>query len=236
MKQITKDVYQIPLMPRNAINCYLVGDVLIDAGIKSSHTKIFPALKGRTITAHALTHAHADHQGSSKVICEALNIPLWCSELEKPQAESGNVTIEYPKQEHIITKFQKNYWAGNGYKVSRILKEGDEVNGFKVIDTPGHSSGHISFFREKDGVLIVGDAMVNMNLLTTAVGLHQPPGLFTTDKQQNIRSIHKLAALDPAILCFGHGPVLFNRGEIKAFVRGIKIEAQEVIDHNRVFA
>lgn len=222
MKQITKDVYQIPLMPRNAINCYLVGDVLIDAGIKSSHSKIFPAIKGRTITAHALTHAHADHQGSSKVICEALNIPLWCSELEKPQAESGNVTIEYPKQGHIITKFQKNYWAGDGYKVSRILKEGDDVAGFKVIETPGHSSGHVSFFREKDGVLIVGDTLVNMNLLTTSVGLHEPPGLFTLNKQENIRSIFKLAALKPAILCFGHGPALINKGELEKFVGKLK--------------
>ncbi len=176
----------------------------------------------KKVTAHALTHAHADHQGSSKIICESFQIPLWCSKPEKPQAESGNATKEYPFQGHLITKFQKKYWAGEGYKVSRVIKEGDEVSDFKVIETPGHSSGHISFFREKDGVLIVGDAMVNMNLLTTSVGLHQPPGLFTLNKQENIRSIFKLAALKPAILCFGHGPVLFNKGELEKFVSKIK--------------
>ena len=84
MIQITKGVYQIPLMPRNSINCYLVGDVLIDAGIRSSQNKILTALKDKKVTAHALTHAHADHQGSSKIICESFQIPLWCSKPEKP--------------------------------------------------------------------------------------------------------------------------------------------------------
>ncbi len=221
MIEIAKDVFHIPLMSRNSINCYLIEDVLIDAGIRSSYKIILKAVQDTTVSAHALTHAHADHQGSSNRICEALKIPLWCSMLEKPQAETGNATKEYPFQSHIVTKFQKKYWAGEGCEVAKVIKEGDEVGGFKVIETPGHSSGHISFFRERDGVLIVGDTLVNMNLLTTFVGLHQPPGLFTLDKEENIRSILKLAALQPAILCFGHGPVLKNKDEFKAFINKI---------------
>lgn len=222
MKEIAKDVFQIPLMPRDSINCYLIGDVLIDAGIRSSYSKILKAVKNKKVSAHALTHAHADHQGSSKTICENLSIPLWCSALEKIQAETGNATLEYPSQKHIITKFQKKYWAGLGYKVSRILKEGDDVGGFKVIETPGHSSGHISFFRENDGVLIVGDVALNMNLLTTKVGLHAPPALFTLDQERNIESMIKLAALKPKILCFGHGPVLVDKGEFEKFVKKLR--------------
>lgn len=83
------------------------------------------------------------------------------------------------------------------------------------------SSGHLSFYREKDGVLIVGDVLVNMNLLMTGVGLHQPPDLFTTDKEMNIKSIKKLASLHPKILCFGHGPVLINSGQFEAFAKKI---------------
>lgn len=83
MKNIVKDVYQIPLFPRNAINCYIIEDVLIDAGIRSSANIIIKALKDNTITKHALTHAHADHQGSSKVICETLNIPLYAVNLKR---------------------------------------------------------------------------------------------------------------------------------------------------------
>jgi glyoxylase-like metal-dependent hydrolase (beta-lactamase superfamily II) len=217
MKQVAKDVYQISVMPRNSINAYLVEDILIDAGIRSSAKTILKSLTGKPVATHVLTHAHADHQGSSKEICEHLNIPLWCSSLEKPQAESGNVTIEYPRQNHVITKFQKQYWAGAGYKVSSTLRENDRIGDFTVVETPGHSSGHVSFFREKDGLIIVGDALVNMNLLTTFVGLHEPPSLFTSDREANIKSIRKLAALHPKILCFGHGPVLYNSGQLEEF-------------------
>jgi len=217
MKNIAKDVYQIPLFPRNAINCYLIEDVLIDAGIRSSANTILKALKDKMVSKHALTHAHADHQGSSKVICETLNIPLLCSEPEKEFAENGNVITEYPNPNHIISKFQENFWAGKGHSVSKTLKEGDKIGEFTVIETPGHSRGHLSFFREKDGILIVGDVMTNMNLLTTKTGLHEPPNLFTADKEINRKSILKLASLKPKILCFGHGPVLFDKGEFKKF-------------------
>jgi len=218
MKEIAPNVFQIPLLPRNSINCYLIDDVLIDAGIRSSSAKILNAIKNHKISKHALTHAHADHQGSSKLICETLNIPLWTSELEKENAESGNVTSEYPNTKHLIARFQQRYWAGEGHTVSHVLKEGDSVGSFTVIETPGHAKGHISFFREKDRVLIIGDTLVNMNLLTTTVGLNQPPSIFTTDKLINIESIKKIAALKPKILCFGHGPVLYDNGELEKFL------------------
>ncbi len=218
MRKIATDVYQIALMPRSGINCYVVEGFLVDAGIRSSSKKILHSVKDMPVHAHVLTHAHADHQGSSKAICEQLNIPLWCSTLEKPQAESGDATREYPAQHHLITRFQKRFWAGEGHPVAKTIQENDWVGQFRVIETPGHSSGHLSFFRERDGVLIVGDAAVNMNLLTTIAGLHEPPGLFTADRETNIRSIKKLAALKPKVLCFGHGPVLSNdKRQFEAF-------------------
>jgi glyoxylase-like metal-dependent hydrolase (beta-lactamase superfamily II) len=191
MKLIANGVYQIPVMPRSIINTYLIEDFIIDAGIRSSAKIILKSLKGKTVSTHVLTHAHADHQGSSSVICKTLNIPLWCSEQEKPQAESGNATKEYPRQNHIITKFQKNFWAGKGCKVSKTIKENDLLGDFRVIETPGHSSGHLSFFREKDGLLIVGDTLLNINLLTTFVGLHEPPNLFTFDQLYHASSNEK---------------------------------------------
>jgi len=218
MKEIAKNVFQIPLLPRNSINCYVIDDVLIDSGIRSSGNKILNAIRNIKITKHALTHAHADHQGSSSVICHTLNIPLWTSELERNNAESGNVIDEYPNEKHLIAIFQQKYWAGIGHKVSCLLKEGDSVGSFTVIETPGHSKGHISFFREKDKVLIVGDTLLNMNLLTTVAGLHQPPEIFTKDINKNKESIKKIYDLKPRILCFGHGPVLYNNGELERFL------------------
>lgn len=221
MIEIAKNVFQIPLMPRNSINCYVIDDVLIDAGIRSSASKILKAIKHTKINTHVLTHAHADHQGSSSVICEQLNIPLWTSEIEKANAESGKVIYEYPDASHFIARFQQNYWAGKGYQVSKTLKEGDRVGSFTVIDTPGHSRGHLSFFREEDRVLIAGDALVNMNLLTTRVGLNLPPGLFTTDKEQAKTSLLKIHDLNPRIICFGHGPVLHHSGQLEKLIKRI---------------
>lgn len=218
MKEIAKNVYQIALFPRNGINCYVIDDILVDAGIRSSSNKILNALKHYTITKHILTHAHADHQGASSIVCEKLNIPLLTSVIEKENAESGKVIYDYPNNKHLIAKLQQRYWAGSGHKVSHLLREGDEVGSFTVIETPGHSKGHISLFREKDGVLIVGDTLVNMNLLTTISGLHEPPGLFTTDRIENRKSINKLFNLKPKTLCFGHGPVLYDKGEFEKFM------------------
>jgi glyoxylase-like metal-dependent hydrolase (beta-lactamase superfamily II) len=218
MNEVAKNVYHISLFPRNGINCYVVDDILIDSGISASAGKILKSVKNLKISKHVLTHAHADHQGSSRMICDMLNIPLGTSKPEKDNAESGRVIDEYPNNRHLIARFQQKYWAGKGHEVSFLLKEGDTVGSFTVIETPGHAKGHISFFREKDGVLIVGDTMVNMNLLTTSVGLSEPPQLFTTDQAVNRSSIKKLFDLQPKILCFGHGPVLYNTDEFENFM------------------
>lgn len=219
MKEVAKNVYQIALFPRSGINCYVIDDILVDAGIRSSADKILNALTNYRITKHVLTHAHADHQGASSIVCEKLNVPLLTSVMEQENAESGKVIYDYPNYRHFIAKLQQRYWAGSGYKVSQLLREGDQVGSFTVVETPGHSKGHISLFRENDGALIVGDTLVNMNLLTTAVGLHEPPGLFTTSREQNRKSIQKLFDLKPKTLCFGHGPVLYDKGEFERFMK-----------------
>lgn len=218
MHKIAEDVFHIPLMPRNSINCYLIGEVLVDAGIKSSGRKILKSLKRHTVTKHAITHAHADHQGASKEICTKLGIPLLASQIEQGNAETGFATRNYPNHKSLLARFQQKFWAGPGHEVSKTLHEGDMVGGFEVVDTPGHAPGHISFFRRRDGVLIAGDTMINMSFFTTLAGLRLPPSAFTTDREQNIASIKKLHALKPHIICFGHGPVLSDMNKFDDFV------------------
>lgn len=218
-QNIAKEVYQIPLMPRNSINCYIIEGVLVDSGIRNSYKKIKQVVSQIPIHSHVLTHAHADHQGSSDTICNEFNIPLICHEKEVKRTETGLVTLDYPSNTNIIARFQQKYWAGQGHKVNKTIKEGDKIGNFTVIETPGHSSGHISLFREKDGVLIIGDVATNMNLLTTVRGLHLPPNIFTTNQSENIKSLKKLTELKPRIICFGHGPVLVNKNkEFETFV------------------
>ena len=210
MIEIAENVFQIPLFPRNAINAYLIGSVLIDAGVRLSGKRILKAIGNREITAHALTHAHGDHQGASAFVCKTLNVPFWCSEGDQSIAESGLVSAEFPNPNSLIARFQQRYFAGDGYPVAKTLKEGDMVADFQVIETPGHSPGHIAFWRERDGILIAGDVVVNMNLITTMVGLDEPPSIFTADIGMNRQSIKKIAALEPRIVCVGHGPPLTN--------------------------
>jgi glyoxylase-like metal-dependent hydrolase (beta-lactamase superfamily II) len=219
MQKIAEDVYQISLMPRNSINCCIVEGVLVDAGIRNSYQIISNHLKQIPVHLHVLTHAHADHQGCSSMICNEFNLPLYCHQKEVYRAETGFVTRDYPSSKNIIARFQQKYLAGTGHKVGKTIKENDFVGNFRVIETPGHSDGHISLFREKDGVLVVGDVATNMNLLTTIKGLHLPPSIFTTNKVENVSSLQKLAKLNPRIICFGHGAALVNKNkEFEKFV------------------
>jgi glyoxylase-like metal-dependent hydrolase (beta-lactamase superfamily II) len=221
IKQITKDVFHIPLFPKNSINCYIIEGVLVDSGIRSSYKEIAKHLKEIPVHLHVLTHAHADHQGSSDRICREFDIPLYCHENEVSRTETGFATRDYPSQ-GIIAKFQQKYWAGQGHKVDKTIKENDIIGNFRVIETPRHSAGHIVFFREKDGVLIIGDVLTNMNLLTTVRGLRLPPSIFTSNSSENITSLQKLSDLHPQIICFAHGPVLKNGNrEFEKFVENI---------------
>lgn len=210
LHQIAPEVFHIPLMPRSSINCYIIEGVLVDAGIRSSYHTVKKALREIPVYQHVLTHAHADHQGCSDQICAEFSLPLSCHQNEIFRAETGMVTNDYPRPQHWIAKLQQKYWAGRGHQVDRTIVENDTIGNFRVIETPGHSAGHISLFRERDGVLITGDVATNMNLLTTATGLWLPPNMFTSDQQRNIQSLQKLAELNPAIICFGHGPVMRN--------------------------
>jgi glyoxylase-like metal-dependent hydrolase (beta-lactamase superfamily II) len=63
LRQIATEVFQIPLMPRNSINSYIIEGVLVDCGIRSSYTTIKKVIQKIAVHQHVLTHAHADHQG-----------------------------------------------------------------------------------------------------------------------------------------------------------------------------
>ena len=206
MIQVAEGAWQIPVLPRQSLNCYLLGDVLVDAGLRSSGSKLLRALRGKAVAAHALTHAHADHQGASAEVCKALNLPLWCHAIEKEAVESGNVTGSFADPASPMVRFQQRFLAGAGHPVARTLAEGDIVGGFEVIETPGHTRGHISFWRSADGVLIAGDALVGMNLFTTKPKLGLPVRMASWDMGVVRTSLRKLAALDPKRVAFGHGP------------------------------
>jgi hydroxyacylglutathione hydrolase len=206
MKRLADDVYLLRGFPPNAINVYLVQDVLIDAATRQGERRIMRQIRDREVRAHALTHAHPDHQGASHAICERLGIPLWCGEADVPAMQTPGA----------IRNSQAPGWL---HPVERALKEGDEVAGFTVLDVPGHSRGHVAYWRESDRVLILGDVLNGMNLLTSKRELKEPPAIFTPDPARNRDSARRLAALEPELVCFGHGPPLRNAArELGEFV------------------
>ena len=215
MKKLADGLDLLDGFPPYAINVYLVGDVLVDAATRRAGKRILRQLEGRTITTHALTHAHPDHQGASHEVCEALGIPLWCGELDAEAMEDGRIMERQPK--HPLNTLIGRVWPGPAHPVARRLREGDEVAGFQVLDVPGHSAGHIVFWRESDRALICGDVFTNIDTLTGVPGLHEPKSFFTPDPPRNRQSMRRLAELEPAVVCFGHGRPLRNPAKLRAF-------------------
>lgn len=218
MRQVADDLFLLRGFPPNTFNAYLAGGVLIDAGTKLARRRILHQLEGRDVTAHALTHAHSDHQGSSHAVCEALGIPFWVSEGDAHAAETGDLTGTLPPGP--LTGLSARM-AGPGHPVARRLREGDEVGGFTVIETPGHSPGHISYWREADRALILGDTIFGLHPLTGLPGLHMPPDILTLEPAQNRESARKVAALEPAVVTFGHGPPMRDTRRFVQFVEAL---------------
>jgi hydroxyacylglutathione hydrolase len=214
MKQIAEDLYLLRGFPPNGINVYLMGDVIVDAATRRADRRILKQVNGHHVAAHALTHVHPDHQGASKAICERLGIPLWCGEHDVRAMESGDMG----QQDVWLNRLIDRVWAGPPYHVSRALREGDEVAGFEVLDVPGHSPGHVAYWRESDRVLVLGDVLNGMNLFTGTPGLHEPPQVFTSDVARNRESARRLATLEPKVVCFGHGPPLRDTREFVNFI------------------
>ncbi len=217
MKELAEGVFMLDGFPPNAINIYLVGETLIDAGTRQAEKRIVRQVGGRKLSTHALTHAHPDHQGSSHAICERFGIPLWCGQADVPAIEHAG-GVRNPKAPSWLNKAQARFWTGPPHPVSRALVEGETVEGFTVLEVPGHSQGHVAFWRESDRVLILGDVLNNMNVITGLPGLNAPPEMFTPDPARNRASARRLAALRPALACFGHGAPLRDPDRLADFV------------------
>jgi hydroxyacylglutathione hydrolase len=196
---------------------YLAGDVLIDAGTSSDRKRILSQLAGRTVAAHALTHAHPDHHGSSHAVCEAFNVPLWCGERDASRAEGERP----PPPKSRAAKLLNRLPPPQPHPVERRLREGDEVASFAVLDVPGHSPGHVAYWRESDRTLICGDVLFNLSLPTLRPGLREPYDMLTADPPRNRQSARRLAQLRPNLVLFGHGPPLRDGDRFLRFIESL---------------
>lgn len=216
MKNLAPGVWRLKQFPAPSVNVYLAGDVLIDAGTRWDRGRIFAELEGREISLVTLTHVHPDHQGVAKDVCEARGVPLACH-ADDVDAMEGRRPVQEAASDNFVNKAIARLWQGPPHEVGRVLNEGDEVAGFRVVHAPGHARGEVVYFRDSDRVAICGDVIRNMSYATGLPGIKQPPDIFTYDPAENRRSIRKLADLNPTLLLPGHGPAITDMAAFQRF-------------------
>ena len=221
MQQVADGVWQLASFPPDSINTYLLGDVLVDAATRFDGRRILKELRGHQVSAHALTHAHPDHQGASHRVCSERSIPFWVGEADADAAENPKLIGER-QPNHPLAQFFFRTCTGPGHPVDRKLHEGDEVAGFEVLHVPGHSAGHVAFWRASDGVLVAGDIFNTAHPLFPLLrGIRLPPNYFTPDPARNREQAKRLGALEPKLLLVGHGPPLRDTKRIVEFCEAL---------------
>jgi hydroxyacylglutathione hydrolase len=199
--------------PGRSLNVYLLGDVVVDAGVRWSRRRLARQLAGRQLVAHVLTHAHFDHAGCSAWLCRTLGVPLWCGAGDAAAITSGRVDSHGSP---LVNRLQRTLAPVAAHPVSRALGEGDLVGGFEVLEVPGHSPGALAFWRERDRVLVCGDVLANFGLYPTRPRLVLAPAALSSDYEQNRRSAARLVGLRPRLACFGHGFAVTDPGRFAA--------------------
>lgn len=202
--------------------------VLVDAGLKSSHLKIKKAVEqifGSESRPRAIimTHGHFDHRGSLLQLAEEWATPIYCHHMEVPYL-TGKAS--YPPADPTVGGGMMTYmsfiYPRGPINVQDHLRELPEdgslpeLTEWRWIHTPGHTPGHISLFRDRDGVLIAGDAVVTTKqesvyaVATQVPIVSSPPKYFTPDWGSAARSLRLLADLEPNVVATGHGQSLYG--------------------------
>lgn len=194
---------------------------LIDAGLPLSATRIrhwAERVYGIPPRSIVLTHGHFDHAGAARALADHWSVPVYAHPREMPFLTGME---KYPPPNPsvgggVMAMMSPIYPSGPfdlGTWVRDLPPDGSvpDMEEWRWIHTPGHTTGHISLFREKDRALIVGDAFCTvkaeslMAIARDKPELHGPPAYYTPDFISAKASIRKLADLAPTTLIPGHG-------------------------------
>ena len=231
MKAIERIAPDVGWQPISFVNAYFVGHsggswVLIDAGLPGRAAQIFDAAEARfgagsRPEAIYLTHGHFDHAGSALQLAERWNVPIFAHRMELPYLTGRS---DYPPADPTVggamaflSRFISRRARDLGERV-RELPSGplQGLDGWEWIATPGHSPGHVSFFRRADQVLLAGDAFATMNmdswigLVSGRKQLARAGAPFNMDWQATRESVKRLAELRPNVVGCGHGIPMAN--------------------------
>lgn len=211
--------------------------VLVDAGLKTSADKIRKLAAyviGSNIrpVAIVMTHAHFDHRGALEELAAEWQVPVYAHHQERPYL---NGSASYPPPDPavgggamaVLSFVYPKYPIDISDYLYELPLDGSipKLPGWKWIHTPGHTPGHISLWRERDGVLIAGDACVTtvqeslISVVTQAKFMSGPPKYFTPDWGAAARSVRELAALQPSVITTGHGQSMYGLEASKALTK-----------------
>jgi len=224
VKQIAAGVSCLRL---SVSNVYFVGATgktwaLVDTGIPGNARKIrevAESLYGFAARPAAilLTHGHLDHAGSAAELADYWKVSIYAHPLEMPYLTGRS---QYPPLDPTVGGFLgmlsrvvrlKACNVGDRVRDLDISLDALGLDGWKWHHTPGHSPGHVSFFRREDGTLLAGDALTTVNLdsffgtLLKHRHVWRPPTPSTSDWIQARESIRLLAGLQPVTIGSGHG-------------------------------
>jgi glyoxylase-like metal-dependent hydrolase (beta-lactamase superfamily II) len=209
------------------VNVFALGDpgrpwLLVDAGLAGSAGLVRRAVAGRFGTGARpegilLTHGHFDHVGAARDLAEGWDVPIIAHPLETPYLTGRS---SYPPRDSTMggamaqmSRLMPDHGYDFGDRVQELPTDGSlpALPGWRWLHTPGHTPGHVSLYREADGVLLAADAFATMNLdswsayLTREREFSRPSPPFTFDWRTAHRSIAKLADLEPRVVAAGHG-------------------------------
>ena len=219
VRQITPNLIQLTRL--RFVNAFLVreddGFTLVDTTVARSGDALIEAAEeaGAPIRRVAVTHGHGDHVGSLDELRARLD---------------GHVQVAMPELdarihagEEVVDDKLPGSWPELATKPDVLLEPGDRVGSLEVIETPGHTPGHMAFLDTRDRTLIAGDVLTTLGGVAVSSHFTLPfpiASMATWDKELNLESARRLRALEPQLLATGHGPVLRDPG--KATVRAIE--------------
>lgn len=211
--KITDNVFVVPSV---VANTYILVDTdgltIIDAGLPGSTKKILRYIASlgkfpQDVKRIVITHSDLDHIGGLAALQKASGARTYASRIEAEAIAKGKPSREIKHSgfslRGILFPLLAPFFKATPFQVHEIVAEGQTLGGLQVLETPGHTPGHISLFAPSIGVLFCGDSMVaeKKGLLGSRPGI-------TWDESQARASERKQAALGARIVCSGHGPVV----------------------------
>ena len=209
---------KVHLVPNVIANPYIIMDsdglTLIDTGLPGSDKKILSYMRERGFSANDLTriiitHADADHVGGLSALKRASGARVYASAIEAAAIAKGVPSRRLrPTRSgrRLLMALVGRFFKPPPVEVDEILSEGqklDVLGGLQVLETPGHTPGHISLYSPSTGILFVGDSIVSRDS-----GLAGSGPANTWDQAKAAESVRRQAALGAQVICSGHGPVV----------------------------